>query len=148
MKSLLLLAAFSAFSTSAFSAEALLKLTRHSGFAPIPFGSVVSVYETGRVELLTVKGMVQTKTRLPDVSPNTIQDIKDNIQDIRVKDALVDLESKKPKCMDAPSSKIFIRKNQKEVLIASYAFCHKAQMLSKAAAALIKTAQEIDSQRK
>lgn len=147
MKTLFLIAAMT-FSASAFSAEALLKLTRHSGFAPIPFGSILSVYETGRVELLTTKGMVQTKTRLPDVSPNTIQDIKDNIQDIKVREALVDLDSKKPRCMDAPSSKIIIRKNQKEVLIASFAFCHRTQMLSKAAAALIQTAQEIDSQRK
>src|SRR4051812_1642139 len=111
MKSLLILAAL-AVSSSAFSSEALLKLTRHSGFAPRPFSSTLSVYETGKVELVVTRGNNDiTKTEMQDLSPNTIQAIKDNIEAVKVKTPLIDLEAKKPKCLDAPSSEVKITKN-------------------------------------
>lgn len=102
MKSILIAATF-VLSTSAFSGEFLLKLTRHSGFSPIPFSSVTSVLETGKVEVLTTRGTVAKKTVLTTVSPNVVQEIKDNIEALNAKDALVDLDANKPKCMDAPS---------------------------------------------
>jgi len=147
MKSLLILATV-AFSASAFSSEALIKFTRGSGFAPIPYSSVLSVYETGKVEVVVTRGVKTTKTQLEDLSPNTIQEIKDNIDAVKAQDAIVDLDANKPRCMDAPSSRILITKNKKEVMIASFASCHRNQMQSKAATALIKKTLEIDSKRK
>jgi hypothetical protein len=147
MKSLLILAVL-AVSSSAFSSEALLQLTRHSGFAPKPFSSTLSVYETGKVELIITRGNNDiTTTELKDLSPNTIQSIKDNIEAVKVKAPLVDLEESKPRCTDAPSSEIKITKNKKEVLIGYYASCHKSEMKSKPAASLIKTIQSIDLSR-
>lgn len=146
MKSLIVLATL-ALSASAFSSEALLTLTRHSGFSPIPFSSVLSVYETGKVDLVTTRGVVKKGTNLNAVSPNTVQDIRDNIDAVNAKDALVDLDANKPRCMDAPSQVYTIKKNNKEIEIGRNFSCHRVQMKSKAAAALIKTIQDIDSKR-
>lgn len=147
MKSIVLMATL-VLSANAFSGEALIKFTRGSGFAPIPFSSVLSVYETGKVEIVTTRGTTKTKTQLEDLSPNTVQEIKDNIEAVKVKDVIVDLDANKPRCMDAPSSRIIISKNKKEVMIASFASCHRNQMQSKAATVLIKKTLEIDAKRK
>lgn len=146
MKSILILAAL--VSTSAFSSEALLKLSRHSGFSPRPYSSVLSVYETGKVDLVITRGNNDiTTSELKDLSPNTIQKIKDSIEAINVKSPLVDKEANKPKCMDAPSSNVTVLKNKKEVTIGYYASCHRSEMQTKAAASLIKTIQTIDASR-
>ncbi len=147
MKSIVLMATL-VLSANAFSGEALIKFTRGSGFAPIPYSSVLSVYETGKVEVVTTRGTTKTKTQLEDLSPNTVQEIKDNIEAVKAKDVIVDLDANKPRCMDAPSSRIIITKNKKEVMIASFASCHRNQMQSKAATALIKKTLEIDAKRK
>lgn len=146
MKSLVTLALV-LLSTNVFSSDVLLKLNRHSGFSPVPFSSVLSIRETGKVDLLTTRGTVSKKTKLETLSPNTIQEIKDNIEKLNAKDALVDLDANKPRCMDAPSQVYTAIKDGKEIEIGRNFSCHRVVMKSKAAAALVKTIQEIDSKR-
>lgn len=146
MKSLLIVATL-ALSANAFSSEALIKLSRNSGFSPLPSSSVLSVFETGKVQLVSNHGSAVTKSQLKDISPNTVQAIKDNVEAINAKAEVIDLDANKPRCMDAPSSEITVKKNGKDVTIATFYSCHRAQMKSKAATDIIKLIQDIDSKR-
>jgi hypothetical protein len=146
MKSLLLVATLT-LSFNAFSSDSLIKLSKNSGFSPVPSSSVLSITETGKASLVSYRGTAVIKTELKDLSPNDIQTIKDNVDTLNAKDKLVDPEAKKPKCTDAPSWQVSVTKNEKDVTIAYNNSCHTTKMKSKAATNLINLILTIDSQR-
>jgi hypothetical protein len=136
MKSLLIISAI-AMSFNSFAGEYLLKETFGSGFSPVPMGRVTSILETGKVtEVKTVKGK-KSAVVLKVLSPNTIQEIKDAIDDLKSTDTLVDLDANKPRCMDAPSTTLTVLKGKKEIVISARHSCHTEVVKSKAAEKLI-----------
>jgi hypothetical protein len=107
----------------------------------------VRVTEDGKVTQFTTEKMVTTKKSLKSLSPNTVQDIKDNISALKVSAQLIDLDEGKPRCTDAPSSKVLIMKNNVEKVIAGKSSCHRLAVKSKAATNLVDIMTKIQEQK-
>ncbi len=137
MKSLIVLAAI-AMSSQAMSAEVLLKHTKGSGFGPFPMSTTVEVKDNGEITRTSKFQNKTEKSVVGKLSASTVQVIKDRIEMISDEAKLIDLDAKKPRCMDAPSSRVSVNKGGKEIQIAGVSNCHRLAVQESTAEALTK----------
>ncbi len=135
MKSLLVLATVLV-SSQAMSAEVLLKFTKGSGFGPFPMSTTVEVKDNGEITRTSKFQNKTEKSVTGKLSASTVQVIKDRIEMIADDAKLVDLDAKKPRCMDAPSSRTSVNKGGKEIQIAGVSNCHRLAVEGSPAEAL------------
>lgn len=140
MKSLIVFAAI-AMSSQAMSAEVLLKYTKGSGFGPFPMSSTVEVKDNGEITRTSKFQNKTEKSVVGKLTASTIQNIKDKIETIADDAKLVDLDAKKPRCMDAPSTRISVIKGGKEIQIAGVSNCHRLAVQESTAEALAKAVE-------
>ena len=143
MKSLFVLAAI-VMSSQAMSAETLLKYTKGSGFGPFPMSTTVEVKDNGEISRTHRFQNKIEKSVTGKLSAATVQIIKDRIETITDEAKLVDLDAKKPRCMDAPSTRIAVNKGGKEIQISGFSNCHRLAVQESAAEALTKVAESFE----
>lgn len=142
MKSFLVLAAI-LLSSEAMSSEVLLKLSRGSGFSPIPTRTVVTISENGQIVVAKTVRNTTTKEVLGKLSVKAVESLKDKIEEIADDAVLVDLDAKKPRCMDAPSTEIAVTKGSKEIVIAAKRSCHRFEVEAYEASNLSKLIESV-----
>lgn len=140
MKSLMVLAAI-AMSSQAMSAEVLLKHTKGSGFGPFPTLITLEVKDNGEITRTSKVQNKIEKSVVGKLSASTVQVIKDRIEMISDEAKLIDLDAKKPRCMDAPSSRVSVNKGGKEIQIAGVSNCHRLAVKESTAEALAKVVE-------
>lgn len=143
MKNLVILSIM-ALSLSAGAAD-LLTLKGNSGFSPVAFSNQVSVNETGKIIRVKRVGGTATREVLGQLSANSVQSLKDQIEGIADNAKLVDPNPKAPKCMDAPSSSISVNKGGKEITLTERASCHTSTVEDSNALALINVIMGLNS---
>ncbi|MDD4975982.1 MAG: hypothetical protein PHY93_16615 [Bacteriovorax sp.] len=108
MKNLVILSIM-ALSLSAGAAD-LLTLKENSGFSPAAYSRQVSVNETGKIVRVKRVGGAATREVLGQLSANSVQSLKDQIEKIADNAKLVD--------SNAPSSSVSVNKGgDKTILI-------------------------------
>jgi hypothetical protein len=126
MKSFLILFSI-VLSSQAMSSEVLLKLSKGSGFGPIPRSSTLIVTELGQVTLLSSERRLVRKTEIAKLSKEAIESLKEKIETIDDAGILKNLDEKKPRCMDAPSTNLTVNKGGKEIVISAIRSCQRFQ---------------------
>jgi hypothetical protein len=120
-----LIALFSLMTLSTFaSADVLVKYTSGSGFSPVPSSVSVEISDNGKVVATTFKGQSKEKSTIATLSATAVQSLKDKIESFEDNSKLIDLDAKKPRCMDAPSSTVSINKGGKSIDISARSACH------------------------
>lgn len=127
MKSIFVLAAI-VMSSQAMSSEVLLKYTKGSGFGPFPSTKTLEVKDNGEITRTNKFQNKIEKTQVGKLSAATVQVIKDRIENVSDNAKLVDLDANKPRCMDAPSTRISVNKGGKEIQISGYSNCHRLEV--------------------
>ncbi len=124
MKSLIILSAM-VISTQVMSAEALLKFNQNSGFGPIVSNSSLIVFEDGQVTKMISQARAVRRVTIGKLSANAVANLKDKIETIADAGKLINLDAKKPRCMDAPSTSLTVIKGGKEIKIAAWMSCQR-----------------------
>lgn len=113
-------------STNAFSAEFLIKLSRIPGFSPNPTASDLTINDRGQITYRIANNKGTTTTKLGVLSDAALTKLKDKIELIADNAKLENLDANRPRCMDAPSTRILVNKGGKEITISSKVACRRS----------------------
>ncbi len=120
-----LLASLLTISSQAFSAEILLKITTGSGFSPVPRSTSLVITEDGKVTQYETERKLVTKTEIAKLSTGAVENLVSKIETVQDDVKLVDIDAKKPRCMDAPSTSLVLNKGGKSIEVYAVRSCHR-----------------------
>ena len=105
---------FVVLSSQAMSAGVLLKLSRGSGFSPFPRSTSLVITDTGEVFKQISERRLVRKVAVAQLSPVALSTLKEKIETIADDAVLINIDAKRPRCMDAPSTSLKVNKGGKE----------------------------------
>lgn len=135
---------FVVLSSQAMSAEVLLKLSRGSGFSPFPRSTSLVITDSGEVFKHISERRLVRKVAVAQLSPVALSTLKEKIESIADDAVLINIDAKRPPCMDAPSTSLKVNKGGKEIEIAAVRSCQRHQSEDLETEDLLALAQSFD----
>lgn len=130
MKLILIAFAFM-YNCLAFSADVIVQYKMSGGFVQNPSLLTVSLLSDGTIvkEIQSPQSSVKlSKEIVAKISGSALLNVQREINRIPYKTPLVDLDAKKPKCLDAPTSQIAIVNNGQSLVTYLRSSCHTSSL--------------------
>lgn len=117
-----------AISSQTFAAEKLITLTRGSGFSPVPRSIELSIEDNGKIISKTTTRGTSSSLLLGTLSKTAVANLKDRIELIDDNAVATNLDANRPRCMDAPSTRVVVNKGGKEIRISAKVSCQRFEV--------------------
>ena len=109
----------------ATSSEVILNLTSKSNFLLNPSTKSLVVTNDGNVTGYETENKFVKKTKIAKLSVDAVENLLMRVESIQEDSKLIDIDAKKPRCMDAPSNSLVVNKGGRLIEVYAIRSCHR-----------------------